>query len=191
MTEHVYNEDTLIAYDPHSANQGHGRVFINAPVSSSAKETKSLDNASIWDALGNLFTGNLDYKRQIESAMRAEERSAYEAQKAREFSAQEAEKNRRWQERMSDSAYSRAIADLKRNGLNPYAVGSFGAASTPSGATGTAYAGSGYAGTQFRTSAEGFKMLTNLVTTAYKEQKQAQRDALNLLPRIISAFFGD
>lgn len=104
----------------------------------------SPDKATWKDNIANIFTGNLDYQRAVAQAERAEAHSAYEAEKAREFSASEAQKNRDWQEEMSNSAYSRAIEDLRKNGINPYAIGSFNAASTPSGAVGQAYAGSGY-----------------------------------------------
>lgn len=62
-----------------------------------------------------------------------------EASAARDFTAREARLNREWQERMSSSAYARAVADLKNAGLNPVLAATNGGASTPSG---SAFAGS-------------------------------------------------
>lgn len=52
----------------------------------------------------------------------------------RKWASLENEKNRAWQTEMSNSAYTRAVADLKNAGLNPIlAFRSGGAASTPTG----------------------------------------------------------
>lgn len=76
-------------------------------------------------------------------------RDLQKMQYTNEFNANEAKKNRQWQEEMSNTAYQRAVADMKKAGINPIlGLGMANSASTPSGsvASGSTSSSRGYTG---------------------------------------------
>lgn len=103
--------------------------------------------------------------------------NAEQAELSRRFNAEEAQKTRDWQEQMSNSAYSRAIADLKSAGINPYALLSgMNASSTPSGATGSG--SSAYSNSH-----------TGSYTSGVTSGNNARTNATNLLGKAVSNAF--
>lgn len=97
--------------------------------------------------------------------------NSLEAEKYRDWSSAENEKNRQYQTEMSNSAYQRAVDDMRRAGLNPYAVyGGASAASSPAGSSGGGSASSGYAmsGSSAHSAGHSIGLLGRLVQTAFQ-----------------------
>lgn len=95
---------------------------------------------------------------------------------AMNFNSTEAMKNRGWQEYMSNTAYQRAVEDMKKAGLNPILAFQNGGASTPGGSAGTI---SGASMGAPSASALGVSRASGFVPNSYSSESWSQSDWYN------------
>lgn len=89
------------------------------------------------------------------------------------YNSGEALANREWQEHMSNTAYQRAVEDMKKAGLNPILAFANGGASTPGGSAATI---SGASMGLASSSALGVSRSSGFVPNAYESQSWSQSD---------------
>lgn len=95
---------------------------------------------------------------------------------AMNFNSTEAMKNREWQEHMSNTAYQRAVEDMKKAGLNPILAFQNGGASTPGGSAATI---SGASMGAPSSSALGVSRASGFVPNSYSSESWSQSDWYN------------
>lgn len=98
--------------------------------SSNNSNNDSVDLPADW--LESLLTTEVE---QLDKNMKY---NAEQARITREYNAEEAKKLRDWQERLSNTSYQRAIADMMKAGLNPILAFQQGGATVPSGSSASA-----------------------------------------------------
>lgn len=130
------NDDGTLSIDRDPAVSEYPNPFTDAlEIAGEASQNKaeaSQNVAEAIDKLNHYFEGFFT-NQGFENELNRQFNSA-EALKNREFQAKEAQLQRDWYESMSNSAYTRAVADMKNAGINPilaYAQG--GAASSGTG----------------------------------------------------------
>ncbi|WGL31096.1 DNA pilot protein [Dipodfec virus UOA04_Rod_718] len=108
--------------------------------------------------------------------------NSLEAAKTRDFNASEAQKNRDFEERMSNTAYQRAVSDMKAAGLNPVlAAGQ--PASTPQGFAASAPS-SAAAGNGARFKSTGINIYS-ILRDIKSDNREKRRDAVDLLGSVL------
>lgn len=120
---------------------------------------------------------NQNNANALTSAQYANLFSAISAERQYRFNAEEAQKQRDWQERMSNTAFQRQIADLKAAGLNPvlgYMQGQ--GATTPSGA---AASGANYHGAQAQVDMSANDVLQSLFSSLINSATQKDIAQIN------------
>lgn len=121
----------------------------NSSVSTSSPPVEEVTGTNVPNSAVTAGTANIgasDWDNQAFNADQAKiyrDWSALEAQKQRDFNASEARLSREWSERMANTSYQRARADMVKAGLNPYLAYGQGGASTPSAAQASASIASG------------------------------------------------
>lgn len=125
---------------------GHNANLASAQGQAAAAEFNAsqanMANQQNIQAMANQFQFNAaqanmanEYSSQMWNQTAAFNEKMWEKQAA--FNAEQAEIQRQWQERMSNTAYQRAMADMQSAGLNPILAANNGGAQVPGGAVAT------------------------------------------------------
>ena len=161
-------------------------TFGNTPPSSVETNTAGMVDYGLL--------GQIQEQNQMAQRLAAESQREFEQASAREamaFEADQAAINRKWQADMSNSAYQRAVKDLRAAGLNPALAYQQGGAATTAGATASGMSASGSSASGHKGSASLAGVDTNtkkdLVTALMNTAADAYRDTGNMIVGVLRA----
>lgn len=117
------------------------------------------------------------------------------ADKAMAFEAEEAKKLRDWQEMLSNTQYQRAVADLRKAGLNPILVAQhLSGASTPSGSSASGVSSSGSRASISQSSATKAEVDLNsrarIIEAYLKSETSLKQSEIQSISNLLSALIG-
>lgn len=173
-----------------SEDTGLSDSYVQALENLLAYEVYSADKANQFTAEQNQKA--MDFSAQQAALDRAFQQSS--ADKAMKFSADQAALTREWETQMSNSAYSRAMADLKKAGVNPLLAVTAGQSSTPTvgAASGFSSAGStasGYSGSGMKANASSIvQSIVSMINTQSTNSAKIASSAISAIGNLLGSF---
>lgn len=173
-----------------SEDTGLSDSYVQALENLLGYEVYSAERANQFTAEQNKAA--MDFSAQQAALDRAFQQSS--ADKAMKFSADQAALTREWETQMSNSAYSRAMADLKKAGVNPLLAVTSGQSSTPTvgAASGFSSAGataSGYSGSGLKANASGIvQSIVSMINTQSTNSAKIASSAISAIGNLLGSF---
>lgn len=145
----------------------------------------------------NQFTAEQNQKAMDFSAQQAALDRAFQqssSDKAMQFTADQAALTRQWETQMSNTAYSRAMADLKKAGVNPLLAVTAGQSSTPtvgvaSGFSSAGATASGYSGSGLKANASSIvQSIVSMINTQSTNSAKIASSAISAIANLLGSF---